>query len=54
MEQPIESLWFRIREEPVLDLAGKELTVPILALIELSFVFAARTVLITHQRFGYC
>ena len=38
----------------VLGLAGMELTFPIAALIVLCFVFVARTVLITHQCFGYC
>ena len=54
MEHPIESLWFRIREKPVLGLAGKELTFPIVALIVLCFLLVARKVLITHRCFGYC
>lgn len=48
MEQPIENFLFRIREEPVLGLTGKELTFSIVALIVLCFAFLARIALITH------
>lgn len=37
-----------------LGLAGMELTLPTAALPVLCFVFEARMVLTTHQRFGYC
>jgi len=54
MEQPTEILRFRIREEPVLGLARKELRFSIVALIVLCFAFVARTALVTHRYFGYC